>query len=43
MSQPRILLVDDDDLFRESLNRNLADAGFATQCCSDGTRALATT
>lgn len=40
MTQPRILLVDDDDLFRESLNRNLADAGFATQCCSDGTRAL---
>lgn len=40
MTQPRILLVDDDDLFRESLNRNLSDAGFATQCCSDGTRAL---
>jgi two-component system response regulator ChvI len=36
----RIFIVDDDALFRESLERNLADAGFAVQGFAEGTRAL---
>src|SRR5437868_10139928 len=40
MSSARIVLVDDDDLFRESLSQNLTDAGFGTQCYSDGPAAL---
>src|SRR5258705_3558230 len=36
----RILIVDDDGLFRESLARDLTDAGFATPSCGDGVSAL---
>jgi two-component system response regulator ChvI len=36
----RIYVVDDDALFRESLERNLADAGFAVTGFSEGGRAL---
>lgn len=36
----RILIVDDDELFRESLIENLSDAGFATVAFADGTSAL---
>src|SRR5882672_8687986 len=36
----RILIVDDDGLFRESLARNLSDAGFATTSFGDGISAL---
>jgi len=36
----RILIVDDDGLFRESLSRNLSDAGFATTSFGDGVSAL---
>lgn len=36
MSATRITVVDDDDLFRESLSQNLADAGFSTECYGDG-------
>ena len=36
----RILLVDDDDMFRESLIQNLSDAGFGTRAYSDGASAL---
>lgn len=36
----RIVVVDDDDLFRESLSQNLADAGFGTRTYSDGPTAL---
>jgi two-component system response regulator ChvI len=36
----RILIVDDDGLFRESLARNLSDAGFATTSFGDGVSAL---
>ncbi len=37
----RILLVDDDELFRESLSMNLADAGFAVSEAETGAAALA--
>src|SRR6266481_7883840 len=36
----RSLIVDDDGLFRESLARNLSDAGFATTSFGDGVSAL---
>ena len=36
----RIYIVDDDALFRESLERNLTDAGFSVTGFSDGARAL---
>src|SRR5258705_3295800 len=36
----RILIVDDDGLFRESLARNLSDAGFSTTSFGDGVSAL---
>lgn len=36
----RILIVDDDGLFRESLAQNLNDAGFATTSFADGVSAL---
>jgi len=36
----RIILVDDDDLFRESLFQNLTDAGFDVVTFSDGPAAL---
>jgi two-component system, OmpR family, response regulator ChvI len=36
----RILLVDDDAMFRESLIQNLSDAGFGTRAYSDGASAL---
>ena len=35
-----ILIVDDDDLFRESLITNLSDAGFSTLAFAEGTSAL---
>jgi two-component system response regulator ChvI len=35
-----ILIVDDDDLFRESLITNLSDAGFSTLAFSEGKSAL---
>ncbi len=36
----QILIVDDDGMFRESLVRNLSDAGFATLAFADGPTAL---
>src|ERR671931_2566471 len=38
--QPRIVLVDDDDLFRESLGLNLVDEGYDVTSFSDGTTSL---
>lgn len=35
-----VVLVDDDDLFRESLGRNLSDAGYAVRDFSRGAAAL---
>ncbi len=35
-----VVLVDDDDLFRESLGRNLADAGYVVKDFARGTAAL---
>jgi two-component system response regulator ChvI len=40
VSGGHIVLVDDDDLFRESLSQNLSDAGFGTKSFSDGPAAL---
>jgi len=37
----RIVLVDDDDLFRESVEQNLIDAGYETATFGDGRSALA--
>jgi two-component system response regulator ChvI len=37
----KVAIVDDDDLFRESLETNLLDAGFGVQTFADGTAALA--
>ncbi len=37
---PRIVLVDDDDSFRESLGLNLVDEGFAVASFGDGAAAL---
>jgi two-component system, OmpR family, response regulator ChvI len=39
-SRGHILVVDDDALFRESLNTNLVDAGFSTIAVSDGDSAV---
>jgi two-component system response regulator ChvI len=36
----RIMIIDDDGMFRESLAQNLSDAGFAIQCFPDGPAAL---
>jgi two-component system, OmpR family, response regulator ChvI len=36
----RVLVVDDDEFFRESLAQNLADAGFQVNTASDGEGAL---
>jgi two-component system, OmpR family, response regulator ChvI len=33
---PDIVLVDDDDLYREALSADLADRGFAVSCFADG-------
>lgn len=41
MADGTILLVDDDDLFRESLGSNLADAGFNVVEAENGERAIA--
>jgi two-component system response regulator ChvI len=38
--QPHIVLVDDDDLFRESLGLNLIDEGYAVTSFSNGPEAL---
>lgn len=35
-----ILVVDDDELFRESVSTNLVDAGFSTDAFADGTTAI---
>ena len=35
-----ILVVDDDDLFRESVSTNLVEAGFSTDGFSDGAKAI---
>ena len=32
----RLLLVEDDDLLRESLRRDLRAAGYAVDACADG-------
>ena len=37
----RLILVDDDDDFREAVSGELADLGFAVQCFSDGASMLA--
>jgi len=37
----RVMVVDDDDLFRESLVQNLSDAGFAAMAFGEGHSALA--
>lgn len=39
-SARRILIVDDDDLFRESLITNFSDAGFSTLAFAEGQSAL---
>jgi two-component system, OmpR family, response regulator ChvI len=39
-SRTTIVLVDDDDLFRESLGQNLLDAGFTVIDCPTGQQAL---
>lgn len=36
----QILIVDDDEMFRESLIQNLSDAGFTAQAFDSGSRAL---
>jgi two-component system response regulator ChvI len=38
---PHLLLVDDDDLFRESLGLNLVDEGYEVTCFDNGRDALA--
>jgi two-component system, OmpR family, response regulator ChvI len=35
-----VLVVDDDDLFRESVSTNLTDAGFSTDCFAGGLEAI---
>ena len=40
VGQRQILVVDDDDLFRESLQQNLIDAGFGAATFADGTAVL---
>jgi two-component system response regulator ChvI len=39
-SAGRVLIVDDDGMFRESLSENLSDAGFVTTAFADGPSAL---
>jgi DNA-binding response OmpR family regulator len=39
--KPRILVVDDDALIQETMNIELADAGFEIVAAHDGTQALA--
>src|SRR6266853_3658863 len=39
-SRGRILVIDDDDLFRESLSTNLTDAGFSTDAFGEGLTAI---
>src|SRR6266851_4665781 len=39
-SRIRMLLIDDDDEFRESLSLNLADEGFVVTTFADGRSAL---
>ena len=36
----RVVLVDDDDLFRESVGRNLSEAGYEVRGFSEGSKAL---
>ena len=38
---PDVVLVDDDDLYREALSSELADRGFAVSCFADGRSFLA--
>jgi two-component system response regulator ChvI len=40
MTSKRIIIVDDDGMFRESLAQNLSDAGFSITSFSDGPTAL---
>lgn len=40
MTKTRVAIVDDDDLFRESLETNLVDAGFDVVTFSEGASAL---
>ena len=40
LAQTRLLLVDDDDFFRESLGLNLIDEGFAVTSFSNGADTL---
>ena len=35
-----VLVVDDDEFFRESVSTNLADAGFSTDCFGEGMAAI---
>jgi two-component system response regulator ChvI len=37
---PHVVLVDDDDHYREALSADLADRGFAVSCFADGTSFL---
>ena len=37
---PQVVLVDDDDLYREALSADLADRGFAVSCFADGSSFL---
>jgi two-component system response regulator ChvI len=39
-NQAQVIVVDDDELFRESLERNLLDAGFSVRNFGDGASAL---
>jgi len=39
-SRGRVVVVDDDELFRESISTNLIDAGYATQSFADGASAM---
>lgn len=39
-AQGEILIIDDDDLFRESLEQNLSDAGYQVSSFADGETAL---
>jgi len=41
MTKTRVAIVDDDDLFRESLETNLVDAGFDVVTFAEGASALA--
>ncbi len=36
----RVILVDDDDLFRESVSRNLSEAGYEVRGFSEGSKAI---